>query len=91
MTVYNQIFNSIADAKAYAYAMADGIIYEESNGGNSGCEPLQLVVLTNWIAILEDYLNENFDEDGQPITDPTSCLTLKQALDLVAKIKALTC
>ena len=57
MTTYQQISQAIAKGKTTAITWADLAIDTDNQGGQSGCLPLQLCVLTQWIGVLEDYLD----------------------------------
>lgn len=91
MTTYQEITAAIASAKTLSITWASKFIANDSYGEKNGCGPLQLVVLVNWIEILDDYITENFDSDGNAVTPEYDCLTFDQAMELVAKINNLTC
>lgn len=92
MNTYNQINDTISAAKTLSMTWADTIILMDENGAKAGCLPLQLVVLTNWITILSDFVSQNFVANGELISDPDyTCLTLDEAMGLVGKINAITC
>lgn len=91
MTTYQQIEAAITAGKALAITWASNFINNDSYGEKNGCGPLQLVVLVDWIEILDDYATENFDADGNAVTPSFDCLTFDQAMLLVAKINNLTC
>jgi len=91
MTTYQQISQAISNGKSTAITWADLAIDTDNQGGQSGCLPLQLCVLTQWIGVLEDYLDNNFDSDGNEITPDEVCLTLSEVLELVGKVNSLSC
>ena len=91
MTTYQQINTAITKGKTLAITWAGTFIANDSYGEKNGCGPLQLVVLTEWIGILEDYVAENFDSDGNAQAAAYDCLDLDKALLVVSKINNLTC
>lgn len=88
MTVYQEISAAITLGKTTAMSWADGYIVKVALGDKLGCCELQLVVLTEWLDMLENYLDTAFDADGNAITPDLVCLTEAQALLLVGKITA---
>lgn len=91
MTVYQDIQAAITKGKGIAIEWGLAFITKETLGENNGCGPLQLVVLTKWIGVLEDYICQHFDENGNVITAAYECITQTQALAFVAKINAIEC
>jgi len=89
---YTDINNAITKATTVASEWADKFLYNESIGSSNGCGPLQLVVLTNWIRILTEYRDGNFNSDGSDINDPEyTCLSLDEILSLVGRVNDLEC
>lgn len=90
MNLNTQISDTISLGKDTAIAWANNYITRESLGDQLGCCELKLVVLTQWICMLSEYLEDSFDENGYVIEDATTCLTQDEAMVLVGKITALS-
>lgn len=88
---YTDINNTIAAGKALAITWADKFITDATLGEKSGCGPLQLVLLNQWILTLEDYLAWNFNSSGSTIDPIRECLDEDELTLLISKIKAITC
>ena len=90
MNLNTQISNAISSGKDAAIAWADSYITRESLGDQLGCCELKLAVLTKWICMLSEYLEDSFNEDGSVIEDAVTCLTHEEAMVLVGKLTALS-
>lgn len=89
MLIQNQIFTSIVSAKHYSGILLNKITEQEIAGEDALSLKQKLTILSHWILILEDFLDNNFDSDGNLVVPIVDCLTQKQISDLMAKINLL--
>lgn len=91
MLIQESILESINNAKYYSRLLVDTISELSDYGEDCTNEDLKLIVLNKWITILQDYLDNNFDNNGNLIPATFECLTQDQVSDLMAKLNLLIC
>lgn len=91
MLIQESILESINNAKYYSRLLVDTIAELSDYGEDCTQEDLKLIVLTKWITILQDYLDNNFDNNGNLVPATIECLTQDQISDLMAKLNLLIC
>jgi len=90
MTIQDSIYASIWSGKNYSVDLLEQIVSME-NAGEDVCEcKNKLILLDRWIIILEDYLANNFDANGN-ITSEFESLTIDQIEQIMSGIKEMTC
>lgn len=87
MLTQRDISNTLIQAKYFAGDMITKIIELEYNGNDVKNSRKKFVIFMEWIKLLEDYLNYNFDENGVIAEPDYTCLTADQAQSIVAKLK----
>lgn len=91
MSIYTTISNAIDAGWATAEEWADKTIANVAIGEGNCCRDLQLLMLVQWIGILQNYLDWNFDEDGEAIDPIRECVSQANILVLAAKVEAVEC
>lgn len=86
MLVQESILEAITNGKYYARLLNNNIIAQELKGGDCDLLKQKSIILVKWIAILQNYLDNNFDNNGNLIPATFECLTADQAAELVAKL-----
>ena len=89
-TFSSDLFLTVLQAKDIAGCWGENFINREKNGDTvSKCEYMTLMLLMRWIRIAESYYCNNFSS-GANVAEPNFvCLTLAEAQELLAKVKAL--
>jgi hypothetical protein len=91
MLIQESILESIGNAKYYSRLLVDTIAELSGFGEDCTNEDLKLIVLNKWITILQDYLDNNFDNNGNLVPATIECLTQDEISDLMAKLNLLIC
>ena len=89
MTFQDQITSAITLAKSISYGWADANVLKLQQGDKL-CNGGKLIIINNWILMLEDYMDYNFDSNGVQ-TAPYSCLTVDEVMLVISKINAIVC
>lgn len=89
MLIQNQIFTAIVSSKYYSGILLNKITEQELAGEDVILLKQKFTILNHWIQILEDYLDNNFDSNGNLISPIFDCLSQKEISDLIAKINLL--
>lgn len=89
MLIQHQIFTAILSGKYYSGLLLNKITEQEIAGEDTIFLKQKFSILNRWIIILEDYLDNNFDSNGNLVPAISVCLTQKQISDLTAKINLL--
>lgn len=86
----DDIFLTILKAKDTSGIWAANYIAKEKAGETvTECCYMKLVLLVEWIDIMQCYYSEHFNAGYGNITPDVECLTLAQAQSLLGKIKSL--
>lgn len=86
MLFQQKIYLTIQNAKFFSRDLLTKIVAMENNGEEVISQKNQFIVLGEWIRILQNYLDNNFDSNGN-ITPVNVCLSLKQIEELISKVK----
>ncbi len=86
MTFERQIYITIRTAKFYSGDLMTEIGTRQTYGEDVTKLKKKFVVLGEWIRILQFYLDNNFDGNGN-ITPIETCLTQVQIESLISKVK----
>lgn len=89
MTFQDQISAAITLAKTISYGWADANVLNFQHGDKL-CNSGKLIIINNWILILENYMDYNFDSNGQQVSLYT-CLSADQITLIISKINAIVC
>lgn len=82
--ISNTIRTAIFHQSTLLTRITDKLVY----GDKDPLDKRQFIVLTEWIKILDDYLNDNYDQDGT-ITPMSDCFDADDISELVAKVKVM--
>jgi len=85
MLVQESILIAITNGKYYSRVLNNNIVAQELKGGDCDLLKQKVTILVKWIAILQDYLDKNFDNNGNLVPATFECLTADQVAELVAK------
>ena len=83
-----KISNALFQAKSYSKDLLNTINSMEGTGEDISCVQTKFITLTQWIIILQEYYDNNFDTSGN-VVSVNSCLTLTQILDLLTKLSVM--
>lgn len=86
MLVQSDIQTCIDNAKYYSGILLNKIVLQESGGEDATGLKNKFNLLGRWIPILEQFKADNFGSNGNLIPPIYTCLTIDQALELVAKV-----
>jgi len=86
MLTQTLIQNTINGAKNYNTILLNTILVQESYGEDCTEMKGKFNLLNHWIEILQDYLNNNFVNNGVLTPPIFVCLTADEISDLVAKV-----
>lgn len=89
MTFQDQISSAITLTKTISYGWADANVLKLQHGDKL-CNGDKLIIINNWILMLEDYMDYNFDSNGVQVA-PYSCLTADEVTLVISKINAIVC
>ena|ERR1700748_3665340 len=89
MLIQAKIYTASLNGKYYSGLLIDKIYEQELNGEDCTTLKQKSIILTKWINILEDYLDNNFDGDGNLIPSIFPCLSIDEINSLVSKINIL--
>lgn len=85
--VADQILVSLFNANNYSQTLFNEINVK-SGQGEDVCElEWKYILLNQWIRIITDFYNTNFDTEGQIITPAYETITLAQAQQIISQIK----
>ena len=88
MTFQADIFLTVLQSKDIASCMGEKFIDKEKYGETvEKCDYMKMMLLINWIEIMESYYCNNFTSAGNVASPNLVCLTLAQAQELLAKMK----
>lgn len=85
------IRNAMDRANELSYYYADLLIQDNEYGEGDPCCQLKIYVLNRWAVILNNYLNQNFDENDNIKTPDYSCNTAAEIHKLIGKINSVKC
>lgn len=86
MLIQANIFTTVLNAKYYSGLLLTKITEQEIGGEDCTKLKQQFTILGKWIVILEDYLDNNFDSDGNLVPPTFACLSADEAAELTAKL-----
>jgi len=87
MIIADEILISLFNANNYSQTLLTDIDVKRSQGEDV-CElEWKYILLIQWIRILTDFYNNNFDAEGQIITPDYETITLAQAQNIMANLK----
>lgn len=85
MLIQDQISTTIVNAQFFSRDLLNKIILQQNYGEDVIKQQNQFIILGEWIRILQNYLDNNFDVNGNIIPIET-CLTIDQIQDLMSKV-----
>ncbi len=87
MTFPDKILISLYNSKHYSCTLLDLIVARDRNGEDDIELQNKFILLGEWIRILQNYYDTNFDSEGNVIVPDYPCFTAAQAENLMAKLK----
>lgn len=87
MTLPDKILISLYNSNKYSATLFNEVVAMDSNGESDIELQNKFILLGEWIRILQNYYDTNFDEEGNVVTADYVCLTQTQAESLVSKLK----
>lgn len=87
MILADKILIALFNANSYSADLASQIV-DKSALGEDVCElEWKLILLGQWIRILQVFYDNNFSQEGEIITPSFHTITLEQAESIMAKLK----
>lgn len=87
MIVADEILIALFNANNYSQTLENELVRKQ-NQGDDTCElEWRYILLGEWIRILQDFYNNNFDAEGQIVTPDYETITLAEAQLIVAQLK----
>lgn len=88
MLIQKDISNVIAATKAGMDGLITKIKTLESNGEDASQVKNKLIISLKWIDILIDYLENNFDDNGNLVPATQECLSQDEVILIMSKLAA---
>ena len=87
MILADKILIALYNANKYSNTLLTQI-NTDITFGQDVCElENKYIILGQWIRILQNYYDNNFDEEGTSITPAFTCLSQDQIIELMSKLK----
>jgi hypothetical protein len=87
MIIADEILISLFNANNFSQTLLTSID-TQTDQGEDVCElEWKYILLGQWIRVLQDFYNTNFDTEGQIITPDYETITLVQAQNIMANLK----
>ena len=83
------IQTAINNGKYFMSNTLSTIVTQESYGEDCTILRRNFILMNKWVEILQDYLDNNFDQNGNLTTPTFECLTADQISDLISKVNLL--
>lgn len=88
MLIQKEIINVINASKDGLTKVLNNIIAMRNNGDDISELQFKFITYNAWITILQGYLDDNFDENGNIVPPLTDCLTQDQIALIMSKLIA---